>query len=201
MSPLLLRSLPQRSAVLHLTAAVGLVAAAAGAVDDAGRILLGLAVVLAATLSLAVDEPAAELLDSLTTGFTRRVGRRLLLLSIPVVPLWVGALALVDHRGAQLPRLAVTLPLLGLTALGLAVATGLRRWRRASEPAVLTGPALLGFLAAADQLPPSLVLMVGQTWGPPYEVALLRWSAVTLAALAVLLVAASDPATARTRRR
>jgi hypothetical protein len=58
----------------------------------------------------------------------------------------------------------------------------------------------VGFLLAADRLLRSLRLMPEQTWGPPWEVAQLRWSAVLLAGVSVLVVALADPATARLRR-
>jgi hypothetical protein len=202
-SVLEVRSLPLRAVALQVAAAVALLAATARGLDDAGtasQVLLGLAVLLAATLALAVDEPAAELLDATPTGLSRRVARRLGVLAAAVVPLWLLALVLVAVRGADVPVLLLTLQLAALVALGLALPSALRRWRRVAEPGVLTGPLLVGFLLAADQLPRSLALTSQQGWGPPWEVTHLRWGAVLLAGASVLLVVLSDPATARVGR-
>ena len=82
--------------------------------------------------------------------------------------------------------------------VGLSVQRSLNQ-NRAAEPGAFSGPVLIGFLVAADQLPRALVLLPFQTWGPPWEVAQLRFAALLLAAGAVLLVALSDPASARVR--
>jgi hypothetical protein len=195
--------LPLRSIALQLGAAVVLMGATLTGLDNplvAGQVLLGVAVLLAAVLALAVDEPGAEVLDATATRFAVRVSRRLALLSCAVLPLWLLTLAVVELRG-QSPMLLPTLQAVALAALAIAVSAGLRRWRRMPEPALLVGPLLLGFLLAAQQLPRSLALMPSQPWGPPWEVVHLRWTAVLLAALSVLLMALSDPATASARRR
>ncbi len=202
MTRLELRALPLRAVALHLTGAVVLLVVTARGLDAPGtalQVLQGLAVLLAATLALAVDEPPAELLDATATPFAVRVARRLLALAALVVPLWLAALLLVQLRGTDLPVAGLTLEAVALAALALAVATGVRRWRRAAEPGAFSGPVLIGFLVAADQLPRALVLLPFQTWGPPWEVAQLRFAALLLAAGAVLLVALSDPASARVR--
>jgi hypothetical protein len=200
-SALELRVLPLRSAGLLLAGAVALLSATARALDStatATQVLLGLAVLIAATLALAVDEPAAELLDAAPTAFARRVLRRLAALAGVALPLWAVGLLLADVRGADVAVGMATLELAALCALSLGAALGLRRWRRLPEPAIVAGPVLLGFLVIADQLPRSLVLMARQPWGPPWEVAHLRWSAVLLAGLSLLLLGLSDPATGRT---
>jgi hypothetical protein len=195
------RALPLRVVGLQVLAAVVLLSATAKGLDEAGtasQVLLGVAVLLAAMLALAVDEPAAELLDATPTPLSRRVARRLAVLAGAVVPLWLVGLGAVALRGADVSTGMLTLQLAALVALGLALPAALRRWRRVAEPGVLAGPALIGFLLAADLLPRALRLMPQQTWGPPWEVAHLRWSALLLAGASVLLVALSDPATART---
>jgi hypothetical protein len=198
------RSLPLRSVALQLGAALALVGATLAGLDragTAGRVLLGVAVLFAATLALAVDEPGAEVLDATATPFAVRVARRLVLLCAVAVPLWLLALAVVALRGADVPVRMLTLQSLALVALGVAVAAALRRWRRMAEPGLVAGPVLVGFLVAAHQLPRSLTLMPLQPEGPPWQAAQLRWAAVLLAALAVLLIALSDPATAAVGRR
>ena len=200
MNVLEVRALPLRVAGLQALAAATLLGATAGGLDQTGtasQVLLGLAVLLAALLALAVDEPSAELLDATPTTLSRRVARRLAALSFAVVPLWLLALGFVALRGADVPVAMLTLQLTALVALGLALPAALRRWRRIAEPGVLAGPALLGLLLAADVLPRSLQLTPQQTWGPPWEVAHLRWTALLVLGASTLLVALSDPATAR----
>lgn len=197
------RSLPLRSIALQLGAAVALVAVTLRGLDAPGtasQVLLGVAVLLAATLALAVDEPGAEVLDATPTPFARRVGRRLLALGGLAAALWLLALAVVALRGADVPVVLLTLQGLALVCLGLAIPAALRRWRRTPEPALVAGPVLIGFLIAVEQLPRALTLEPLQPWGPAWDVAHLRWSAVLLAGLSVLLVALSDPATASLRR-
>lgn len=204
MTRLEIRSLPLRSVALQLGAAVALVAVTLRGLDGAGtatQVLQGVALLLAATLALAVDEPGAEVLDATPTPYARRVGRRLLALAGLAAGLWLLALAVVALRGADVPAVLLTVQALALLSLGLAVPAALRRWRRMSEPGLVAGPVLIGFLIAVDQLPRSLTLKPLQSWGPPWEVAHLRWAAVLLAGLSVLLVALSDPATASLRRR
>ena len=204
MTGLEIRSLPLRSIGLQLVAAVALVAVTLRGLDSVGtatQVLQGVALLLAATLALAVDEPGAEVLDATPTPFARRVGRRLLVLGWPAVALWSLALAVVTLRGADVPVVLLSLQGLALLSVGLAVPAMLRRWRRMWEPGLVAGPVLIGFLIAVDQLPRSLALMPLQPWGPPEEVAHLRWAAVLLAGVSVLLVALSDPATAVRHRR
>jgi hypothetical protein len=204
MTAIEVHSLPLRSVVLQLGAAVTLVGATLAGLDQTGtatQVLLGVAVLLAATLALAVDEPGAEVLDATATPFPVRVGHRVLLLCAVAVPIWLLALAVVALRGADVPVRMLSLQALTLVALGVAVATALRRWRRMVEPGLVAGPVLVGFLVTAAQLPRSVTLMPLDPGDPSWLAAQLRWTAVLLVALAVLLIGLSDPATASGLRR
>jgi uncharacterized protein involved in response to NO len=90
-----------------------------------------------------------------------------------------------------------TLQLAALTALALAAALGLRRWRRTAEPGLVAGPVLLGFLIAAQQLPASLSLVPLPSLGPAPADLQLRWTTVLLLGAGVVAVGLTDPATAR----
>ena len=202
MTALLLRTLPGRAVGLHLGAALVLLAATASSLEHdtaAVMVLRGLAVVLAATLALAVDESAAELLDATATSFRRRVADRLRLLAPAAAGLWAAALALVAHRGGTVPEAALTLELLALVAVGLALPSALRRWRRVAEPALVTGPVLLGLLLGAAYLPRRLTMLplsaADASWGEAH----LRWALLLVVAAGALAAALADPATARTR--
>lgn len=202
MTALLLRTLPGRAVGLHVAAAVVLLAATASSLEHdtaAVMVLRGLAVVLAATLALAVDEPAVELLDATATTFGRRVATRLRLLVPVAALLWGVALVLVARRGGTVPQAALTLELLALVAVGLALPSALRRWRRTAEPALITGPVLLGLLLAAAYMPRRLTLLPMSAADPAWGDAHLRWALLLVVAVVALTAALADPATARTR--
>ena len=208
MTPLLhasARVLPRRVLALHLAGAVALLGATWSGLDDsrtALAVLRGLAVLLAASLALSVDEAAARLLDASPTALRRRLGARLAVCAAGVVPLWAGALALAEWRGAAVPAPALTLELAALCALGLAVPAALRRWKGVPEPAIVTGPLLLGTVLLASQLPRSVRLLVSTPLDPAWQAAHLRWALLLAVSAALLTVALADPATAgRPRRR
>jgi fluoroquinolone transport system permease protein len=197
-------AVPVRGVALHVAAAVALLAATWTGLDDDGSsvmVLRGVAVLLAAALALAVDEPAAALLDATPTPMVERLAARLALCGVLVLPTWTAAVALASLRGADVPLVGMTLELAALVALGLAVPLALRRWWRVSEPAVVVGPLLLGALVAAAHLPRRLVLLPATPLDPAWGAAHLRWSVLLLAALGLLVAGLADPATARVVRR
>lgn len=194
------RALPRRALALHLAAAVALPVVAWQGLDDdrpAVAVLRGIAVLLAAALALSVDEAGAALLDASPTALRRRLAARLAVCGAVAGPLWAGALAVATARGAVVPVAGLTLELAALAALGLAVPAALRRWWRVAEPALVSGPLLLGTLLAAAQLPREVRLLVSTPLDPAWDAAHLRWSLLLTAALALLAVAVADPATAR----
>jgi hypothetical protein len=207
MSGLLLRvsatALPRRAVVLHLAAALVLLAMASPAMDsDDGALLVlrGTAVLLATALALAVDEPSAQLLDATPTTLLQRLAARTAVCAVLVLPVWLLALSAATTGGADIPLGAVTLELAALVALGLAVPLCLRRWRGMTQPAPVVGPVLLGALIAAGHLPERLQLLPFSPDDPSWDAAHLRWGGVLLLAAALVAAAAGDPATASSRR-
>ena len=194
------RAVPARAAGLQVAAAVALVVATWGGLDDEGTavtVLRGVAVLLAATIALAVDEPSAALLDATPTPMAQRLAARLALCAVLVLPVWALALTVTSLRGADVPLVAMTLELGALATLGLAVPLALRRWWRMPEPAVVVGPLLLGGLLGAAHLPPRLLLLPPTPLDPSWDAAHLRWAVLLLVALTLLVAALADPATAR----
>lgn len=167
---------------------------------EALPVLRGAALLLAVALAAATDEPLARLLDAAPTPWAERVGARLVPGLAVVGAAWAMVLGWAAVHGDP-PVAALTLELAALGALATAVAAGLRRWWGVGEPAVHAGPALAGLYLASGQLPRPHGLLEGQPWGPPWEAAHLRWSALLLAAGAVLVLALADPATAARRPR
>jgi hypothetical protein len=156
------RALPRRAVALPLAAVLVLLAVAWPALDGDGGALLvlrGVAVLLATALALAVDEPAAQLLDATPTPLGQRLAARTAVCAVLVLPAWGLALVAASAAGADVPLAAMTLELAGLVGLGLAVPMSLRRWWGAAEPAVVVGPVLLGALIAASHLPERLSLL------------------------------------------
>lgn len=197
------RALPRRPVALHVAAAVALLGATLSGLDEEGTALLvlrGVALLLAAALALAADEPSAILLDATPTSLARRLAARLAVLVVLLLAVWGLSLGAVTARGSDVPVAALTLELSGLAALALAVTAVLRRWWQVAEPAVVTGPVLFAALVAAYHLPRRFGLLEGQPWGPPWEAAHLRWTALLIAALSMLVLALADPATARVRQ-
>lgn len=165
------RAVPAGGVALHVAAAVALLAATWTGLDDDGTavtVLRGVAVLLAAALALAVDEPTAALLDATPTPMVERLAARLGVCAVLVLPIWLAAGAVVLLRGADVPLVALTLELGALVAAGLAVPLALRRWWRVSEPAVVVGPLLLGALVAAAHLPRRLVLLPATPLDPSW---------------------------------
>jgi fluoroquinolone transport system permease protein len=198
------RAVPARHVALHLAAAGALLAVTWNGLDDDGTavmVLRGVAVLLAAALALTVDEADASLLDAIPTPMSARLAARLVPCAVLVLPIWGGALAATSLRGAEVPLLSMNLELAVLVALALGVPLALRRWWRVSEPAVVVGPLLLGALVAAAHLPRRLVLLPATPLDPAWDAAHVRWSVLLLAALALLVAALADPATARVARR
>jgi hypothetical protein len=194
------RAVPGRAVALHLTAAAALVAVTWRALEhDSAAVLVlrGVAVLLATALALAVDEPAASLLDASPTPLRQRLVARTGLCCAVLLPAWLIAVGAATLAGADVPVQAMSLELAALAAVGLAVPASLRRWWQVSEPGLVTGPVLLGALLAAAHLPRELVLLAGSPVDPAWGVAHQRWALVLVVAVALLVRAVADPATAR----
>ncbi len=198
------RALPRRTLAVHLAAALALLVATLPGLDADGTavlVLRGVALLLAATVALALDEAGAALLDASPTSLRRRVAGRLLLCGALVAGAWSASLGVVALRGGAVPVGALTLELAALSALGLAVAGALRRWHRVAEPALVVGPLLTGGLLAAAHLPREVALLVGSAGSPGWAAAHWRWAALLAVAVVLLQAALTDPATAQVAAR
>jgi hypothetical protein len=103
------RAVPTGGVALHVAAAVALLAATWTGLDDDGTavmVLRGVAILLAGALALAVDEPAAALLDATPTPMVERLAARLGLCAVLVLPIWAAAVAVASCGGATCPSSA-----------------------------------------------------------------------------------------------
>jgi len=156
---------------------------------DGVTVLRVVAVLLATTVVTLVDDAAQNILASSPTPLVWRTGGRLALAASAVAVAW--AVALFWVRPGDLTA-ALTLEAAALTALALAVASGVARWVGARDASYAAGPAVAGAVLAALVLPPRWALIVppGESWRDAH----LRWAALLVIALAVIAVALRDPA-------
>ena len=193
--------LPLRHAMLPgaVGAALVLPVLTVGWLDDAAAlaVLRWTGVLLAVGWLSAVDDPVGEVVAASPYSRARRTASRLLLAGVLVVPGWLWAALLVRWRQPWFPILPLGLEALATAAVGIALAAVLRAWRELHLPAQLATLGLLAFAGIIEALPRWYALNVVQTWGPPWQAAHLRWGAVLLLAVAVLLVALRDPSAGR----
>lgn len=159
---------------------------------QAATLLRVVAILLTTTVVAVADDPAANVLAPVPVTIAWRYGLRYGLAAAAVAVPWTAALLWV-RPGHLAPEL--TLECAALTAVALAVASGVARWSAARDPSVAAGPAVFGAAALAALLPPRWAMYAapGEQWRDAHA----RWAAVLGVALAVLLVALRDPARRR----
>jgi hypothetical protein len=158
------------------------------------QVVHGVAVLLAAALAAASDDPSGEVADAAATTRRSRSLVRLGVVVCAVVPLFVAGLVAVHLQASWVPGVLLSAEAVGFGVLALAVGFGLRRWRGMPAPAY---PAVLGLLlgvVALNSLPRAYTVIDAQAWGPPYDGAMIRWAGLALALLGVLVAALRDPA-------
>jgi fluoroquinolone transport system permease protein len=160
---------------------------------SAVNLLRGAALLLAAGLVTTVDDPSGEVLAASPYPLAVRTASRILVGLAVVVPAWLAVVVLVTTRVSEVPTAALTLEALGMVAVGLALATGLRRWRGQHQPSYVSGPGLFLSVLALNAVPPRWAFLTDQTWGPPWAATHLRWAALSLAAFALMRLAMRDP--------
>ncbi len=155
-------------------------------------IVHGVAVLLAAGLAAATDDPAGEVADAGATTRLARTGARVGVAAALGVPLFTASTLLAQGRAASTPLVPLTVEAIGWALLVLAVGCGLRAWRDTTAPAYPSVLALVLVAISLNGLPRELTMIDPQTWGPPYAGAMLRWAALGLLSLGVLVAALRD---------
>jgi hypothetical protein len=172
-----------------------LVLVAAPVLDDgwALQVLRGVGVLLACAWVSATDDPAGEVVAASPYPRPVRTLARIGAALPPLVAVWTVAAVVVQVRVPEVPVLGLGVEALALGLLGLAVGTALRAWHDLHQPAhaAALGLVLLAFVTTA--MPRWYALHQGQTWGPPWEAAQIRWTALALVASGVLALALHDP--------
>lgn len=193
------RALKRGPLLLAIVAAGALVTATTPVLDDgyAIQVLRGAAILLAGGLAMVLDDQSADVLAASPTTLMRRWAARLGLAVGVCAVAWTGALAWAGVVAGGLPWLALSVEAAALAAFAVALAAALRRWRDIREPGALVAPAVFGAVIGANLLPQRWSLLAGDPSGLGWMAAHVRWAAVLLATLVVLVVAAQDPARRR----
>jgi hypothetical protein len=75
----------------------------------------------------------------------------------------------------------------------VAIGAGLRAWTGQHSPSYLAVIGLLATALSTGMLPRGWTMVQEQIWGPPWQAAQLRWAALLLVAVGVLVLALRDP--------
>ena len=179
-----------------------LVAATAHLFDDgyAAQVLRGVGLLLACAWVSTMDDPMGEVAaGSPYPRSMRSLARGGVGLAV-VLPLWVGVALLGEWRAGELVLFPLALEALGLGLAGVSAAAGLRAWFDRHQPSYVAVPALVALAVGINSLPRGWAMVPFQTWGSPWEAAQLRWAALALLCVGVLVAALRDPLAARPNR-
>ena len=188
--------LVRRPGLLVPVAAACVLVALTGPVLDDGygvQVLRGAGVLLACALVSSTDDPAGEVLAASPYPRWLRTTARVLSAALVVVTAWAAQAVLVEWRAPDVPVLGLGLEGLAFGMAGLGIGAGLRAWRDQHAPSYLAAAALLGLALITNVAPRWYALQQGQTWGPPWEAAQIRWAALLLVAAGVVGLALRDP--------
>jgi len=165
--------------------------------QDSGQavpVLHGVVVLGACALAATTDDPAGEIVAASPYSRSTRTLVRMLAGAAVVLPLLALAAAVAETRFAGTPLVLVGFEALGYALVGTAIGAGLRAWTGRQAPGYTAVIGLLGVVLATYFLPRGWGMVDQQSWGPPLEAALLRWTALALLASGVLALALRDPA-------
>ena len=176
-------------------AALVLVAVTAHAMDDghAVQVLRGVGILLACAWVATLDDPSGEVAGASPYPRALRSLFRITAGAFVVLPVWTVAAAVAEVRFAPTPTWGLTLEALALGVGGLGIGAGLRAWAGQMTPSHVALVGVVVLAVAADALPRGWVMVQGQIWGPPWEAAQVRWAALLLCCVGVLVLALRDP--------
>jgi hypothetical protein len=189
--------------LIPVAAAVLLVGATVHLFDDgyAAQVLRGVGVLLACGWASTMDDPMGEVAAGSTYPRSARSLARAVVGLVLIVPLWAGVAVLAEWRAGELPLFPLALEAAGLGLAGVAAAAGLRAWGDRHQPSYLAVPGIVALAVGINSLPRAWAMVPFQTWGPPWEAAQLRWAALALLCVGLLVAALRDPMADRPDRR
>ena len=167
---------------------------------DAGyaeQVRIGVATLLACALAATAEDPATEVTAATPRARWARCGARLGLGFALAAPVVIVTWLLIDQADAAAATPGLAVQTLALLAIGPAVGFGVWAWSDAARP---TYAAMVGVLCSSLALwllPATWSVIQVQPWGPPWEAAMIRWSALILLTGAVVATAWRDPLTRR----
>jgi fluoroquinolone transport system permease protein len=163
--------------------------------SDAVLLLRFIAVLLAVGAAFAFDDASLQLVSAVPLSLARRLSLRAAVIMLTTVPAWCVAVLLTTQSLATTPDgliSGVTLEFGCLHVIGLAIAASVMRCAGMSEPGIFAGPALIGLMMVLMLLPARWQLLgpLGPHWAAAHQ----RWAYLLTSAVAVLVLAARDPA-------
>jgi len=163
----------------------------------ADQVRIGVATVLACALAATAEDPAPEVSAAAPRPRWVPCVSRLFLGLVLVLPVAILSLTLAEHQDATTPTQGAGAQMLAVLLIGPALGFGVWAWGKVAQP---TYAAMIGVVCVALVLwllPATWSVLQYQPWGPPWEAALIRWSALVLLGCALVLSAWRDPATLR----
>jgi hypothetical protein len=163
--------------------------------DGAVVLLRFIAVLLAVGAAFAFDDAALQLVSAVPLSLAQRLSLRAAVITLATVPAWCVAVVLTSQALATMPDgliSGVTLEFGCLQVIGMAIAASVMRCAGIPEPGIFAGPGLIGLMMGLMLLPArwQLLGMLGPNWSAAHR----RWTCLLIIAVAVLILAARDPA-------
>lgn len=163
---------------------------------DAGyadQVRMGVATLLACALAATAEDPAADVTAASPRARWARCGARLGLGFALAAPVALVTWLLTDQADTAATTPALAVQTLALLAIGPAVGFSVWAWSDAARPTYAAMVGVLCLSLALWLLPATWSVTLVQPWGPPWEAAVIRWSALILLAGAVVATAWRDP--------
>jgi hypothetical protein len=163
--------------------------------DDgyATQVLLGVAMILACVLAASADDPAHEVAAASPYPRSVRCAARLMVGLGLATPIAILALLLAEHQAAEIRFGGTALQAAAFLAVGPAVGFGVWAWTDITQATHVATVAVLCVCLGMWAIPDTWAVVGIQPWGPPWEAVLIRWGALVLFALAVVVAAWRDP--------
>jgi hypothetical protein len=163
--------------------------------EHAERMRLGVAAVLACALAATAEDPADEIAAASPYPRWMRCATRLSIGIALVMPIAVVALLLFDTGNGWHRTGDDAVQMLAMLLAGPAIGFGVLEWGNLAQPAYAALVGVACWSLASWSIPAAWSIVGIQPWGPPQEAVLIRWGALILLAVAIVLDTWRDPLT------